>query len=208
MTFDRAVPNPVVISQILSHTGGDWVKTRHQAVTSAGFQMKQEEDGLDIGHNTEVYGWIVLSEGGGDFGAGMLYEAIKTPDVVTHNPYEVTFSASFAGAPAVFAQMQTFDGGDPSHLRLEQTGSSSCKVFVEEETCSDAELAHTTETVGILAMEPNVSIPRPCRQTHWPQHCSLQPLTVRDSGATSARACRRRPHDGGRLRRRGRPHQH
>ena len=107
-----------------------------------------------------MYAWFALPKGTGELG-GLNYEAIKTPDAVTHNPYKVDFAATWDAPPAVFGAMQTFDGGDPSHLRLEQTGSSSCKVFVEEETCSDAELAHTTETVGILAMEPNVSTPRP-----------------------------------------------
>ena len=39
VTFDRAVPNPVVISQIQSHTGGDWVKTRHQSISRTGFHV-------------------------------------------------------------------------------------------------------------------------------------------------------------------------
>jgi len=159
--FDSPISNPVVISMIQTHTGGNWVKTRQRSVTPGGFQMKQEEDGMDAGHNTEVYGWIAVSSGAGSVG-GSTFEAIVTADAVTHNPYTVSYSASFSQQPAVFGAMQTFDGGDPSHLRLEQTGSSSCKVFVEEETCSDAELAHTTETVGILAMEPNVSTPHPC----------------------------------------------
>ena len=80
--FTNPITNPVVISQIQSHSGGDWVKTRQKAVNTRGFQVKQEEDGLDIGHNTEVYGWIALPKGTGSIG-GLDYEAIVTPNTVT-----------------------------------------------------------------------------------------------------------------------------
>ena len=114
--FTNPITNPVVISQILSHTGGDWVKTRHQSISRTGFQVKQEEDGLDIGHNTEVYGWIALSEGENSMGATK-FEAIKTPDAVTHNPYTVSYTSTFSAVPAVFGSMQSFDGPHPAHLR-------------------------------------------------------------------------------------------
>ena len=147
VAFTVPITNAVVVSQIQSHTGGDWVKTRQRTVTTQGFQVKQEEDGLDIGHNTEVYGWIAMPAGVGAM-TGVSYEAILTPDAVTHNPYTVAFTGSFGGAPpAVFGSMQTFDGGDPSHLRLNTSPQvAGVDIFVEEETCSDSELAHTTET--------------------------------------------------------------
>ena len=51
--------------------------------------------------------------------------------------------------------MATFDGGDPSHMRQgAAVTTAGCEVFVEEETCSDAELRHTTEAIGILAVTP------------------------------------------------------
>ena len=71
------------------------------------------------------------------------------------NPYDVSFTATWsAGTPAVFGSMHTFDGGDPSHLRMDASSATGCTVFVEEETCSDAELAHTPETVHIFATVP------------------------------------------------------
>jgi len=80
--FDPAVPDPVVVSQMQSHTGGDWAKTRHQNVDENGFEIKMEEDGLDIGHNQELYGFMAISQGAGSIGS-LNYEAIVTPDVVT-----------------------------------------------------------------------------------------------------------------------------
>ena len=141
--------------------GGDWVKTRQRAISDSAFQVKQEEDGLDIGHNTEIYGWVAVPAGVGTM-SGLVYEAFATPDAVTHEPYTVNFQAQFDAAPAFFAAMQTFDGGDPSHLRLSTVpAAAGVDVFVEEETCSDAELAHTTETVGILAVQQNWVPPAP-----------------------------------------------
>ena len=117
ITFTDPVDNPVVQSQILSHTGGDWVKTRHRNIAATGFQVKQEEDGLDIGHNTEVYGWLAMSKGTGNLG-GLVYEAIVTPNTVTHNPYDVQFSTEFTRMPSIFGNIHTFNGADPSHLRM------------------------------------------------------------------------------------------
>ena len=174
------IQNPTVVSQIQSHTGGDWVKTRHQAVTSAGFQMKQEEDGLDIGHNTEVYGWIALPKGTGSIG-GLDYEAIVTPNTVTRKmhiilsrfartrvadlesitvadqPYDVTYTSPFDDQPGFFSSLHTFNGADPSHMRMDASSRTGATIFIEEDTCSDAELAHTDETISIVAMELGIA---------------------------------------------------
>ena len=54
--------------------------------------------------------------------------------------------------------MMTFDGGDPSHMRQGATITmTGAEVFVEEETCTDAELAHTQETIGLLAIQTGVA---------------------------------------------------
>ena len=94
---------------------------------------------------------------------GLTFEAIKTPDQVTHNHYDVVFSAVFGAVPALFGAMQSFDGPDPAHMRQSRAVDvEGVQVFVEEETCSDADLAHTTETVGILAIAKGaMGIPAP-----------------------------------------------
>jgi len=51
--------------------------------------------------------------------------------------------------------MQTYNGGDPAHTRLgDPVSRSGFSVFIEEETCSDSELNHIAETVGVLAVAP------------------------------------------------------
>ena len=84
-----------------------------------------------------------------------------TPDAVTHAPYDVTWTAGTftTTVPALFGTMHTFDGGDPSHMRQGDAGvtTEGAQFFVEEEGCTDAEIAHTTETVGIFAVETGVA---------------------------------------------------
>ena len=87
VSFPATVQAPVVISQIQTHTGGDWVKTRHQSLSPNGFQVRMEEDGQDTAHNQETIGWLVLPSGSGTLG-GLAYEAMVTPAAVsyTHSP--------------------------------------------------------------------------------------------------------------------------
>ena len=54
--------------------------------------------------------------------------------------------------------MHTFDGGDPSHMRQSSVTATEAVMWVEEETCTDAELAHTTETIGVLAMDTGAAV--------------------------------------------------
>ena len=150
--FNPPIQNPVCLSQIQSHNGGDFCKTRQRNASPNGFQITMEEDGVDTSHKQELYGWVALPAATGVFGA-LHYEAVLTPDAVTHAPYQVALSGAFRSAPAIFASMQTFDGGDPSALRRTDTSAASVSLFVEEETCSDSEQAHTAEVVGVLAIE-------------------------------------------------------
>ena len=153
--FSAPIENAVVVSQIQSHTGGDWVKTRQRSVSRTGFQVKLEEDGGDNGHNTELYGWVAVHAGAASIG-GVAFEAIRTPNAVTHEPYEIIFASTFEERPAVFSSMQTFNGRDPAHLRLTSAATASgCSIFIEEETCSDDELAHVAESLGIFAVAAN-----------------------------------------------------
>jgi hypothetical protein len=44
--FYSPIESPAVVTQVQTHTGGDWTKTRQQAVTNDGFQVKLEEQTL------------------------------------------------------------------------------------------------------------------------------------------------------------------
>ena len=82
-----------------------------------------------------------------------LFEAGLTSNAVTHTDFEFDFAAAFAGTPAFFANMQTYDGADTATVRYRILDSDGVKIFLEEERSRDPEIAHTTEMVGTLAIQ-------------------------------------------------------
>ena len=132
-----------------------------RASFGSGFQVALERDqaqGASIGtHGTESIGWIAIQHGQSTLG-GDLYQADMTADRVTHEQSSggIQFCSGFTQKPLFFSQIVTYDGGDPSHLRLAQPVSTEqANVYVEEVTCNsdDNNGAHTTEIVSYLAIE-------------------------------------------------------
>lgn len=144
---------PVVMSQVQTLNDTTFVSTRQQNLSAGSFQVAlEDEDAAGNNHGTETIGWLAIEPGTGDID-GRLFEAGTTPDSVTHNLYNIGFSAGFTSAPNFIASLATFDGGDASHLRFDNLGAGSVDVFVEEDTTVDSETDHTTERVTWLAIE-------------------------------------------------------
>jgi hypothetical protein len=82
------------------------------------------------------------------------FEVGLTPDAVTHQPYPITFSGIFEEAPAIFADMQTQDGGDVANLRYRDKTRTGVEIRVHEEQSKDSETNHTTEELGYIVLQP------------------------------------------------------
>ena len=188
--YHYALVDPVVVSQIQTHTGGDWVKTRHRNVDNDGFQVKLEEDGLDDSHNAEVIGWLAANSGVGNVGP-MWFEAVATANAVTHDAHEVFFSTPFFAPPGLFGSIATFAGNNPSHLRQSSIlNTIAASIFVEEETCSDAELTHMSEVVHLLAFDVGVGggleyLPAACPRQSNPTCTEASALMVVNTTAVA-----------------------
>ena len=155
--FPSAINNPIVMTQVQSHSGNDWVKTRMRKINNKQFQFKLEETGIDKAHNKENVGWVAIPKAGmsnlaGQGGMRLKYQAIKTGKAVTHAPYQVKFASGFKSNPVILTAMQTFAGGDPTHMRIRKLSKGSVHVNCEEEQCSDREVKHAKETVAVLAI--------------------------------------------------------
>lgn len=151
ITFTQSfTTTPVVLAQVASFAGSQAAEIRIRRVSSAGFEIRvQEEEGNDDNHAFERVDWIAVEPGTTTFGGNKLVVGL-TGNSVTHNFATINFSS--VTNPVFLAEMQTFDGSDPAALRYRNLSSTSVQVKVEEETSLDDEVAHTTEVVGWLVI--------------------------------------------------------
>ncbi len=143
--------SPTVLTQSQTRNGGAAITTRERNITTAGFEVRCQEEGSGGSHSAETVGYIAIQPGTGT-AEGVIYEVANTSDAVTHAWYSISFSQTFGVTPVFLAGMQTYDGGDPATLRYRNLSTSGVQVFVEEEQSSDAETNHTTEVVGYFAL--------------------------------------------------------
>ena len=70
-----------------------FVKTRQQSASETGFQFRLEQIDETSGASAELVGWAAFASGAGSIG-GLDYEAVMTAQSVTHDDFDVSFSAS------------------------------------------------------------------------------------------------------------------
>ena len=149
--FDAA---PLVFSQVQTAHDPSYVSTRQRGITPAGFTvaMEKEEAALARHAAAEAIGYVALETGSGAW-SGHAFEAGYTSDAVTDAWYTQVFATPFATAPVVLAGVSSYDEVDSAHARQRSASAGSVQVMVEEDTTFDAEVGHTTETLGYLAIE-------------------------------------------------------
>lgn len=151
------VTAPLIISQVMTNNDPAAVTERIRNISTEDFQIQlNEEEAADRLHGTEQVGFIAIDTGIATSG-NISLNALKTGNTVTHRNSTINFG-SIDGAvnPVILSDMQTRDGRDAATVRHRSQTSTSVTVFVEEEGSRDSELGHTTEVVGVLAMEAGV----------------------------------------------------
>ncbi|MBM2578100.1 hypothetical protein JQC91_17470 [Jannaschia sp. Os4] len=147
--FGTALEDAVVLSEVASSEDAGAVALRTRDVTRDGFSLRlQEEEAADGVHADEAVDWIAVEAGGG---AGLA--AGRTGDVLTHRRDTFAFGDGFEAPPVLLADLQTTDGGDTAALRYDALTPAGVDLFVQEERSRDAEIGHTTEVAGWLALE-------------------------------------------------------
>ncbi|MEM7478096.1 MAG: Ig-like domain-containing protein [Planctomycetota bacterium] len=145
---------PLVIGQVMTNNDSAAVVERIRNIGNSTFQMQfNEEEAADGVHATETVGFIAIDTGTATTGDVSL-NAVKSNNSVTHQNTTINFgSIDGSSNPVILSDMQTRDGGDAATVRHRSQTATSVTVFVEEEASRDSELNHTTEVVGVLALE-------------------------------------------------------
>lgn len=150
--FATELPSkPVVIASIASVTDNAGVTGRIQNISTSGFEYcMQEQEKDDQVHQDETIMYIAWEESQGSIGS-ISFE-VKTPQNILGNGFQTIFMESiFEDTPILLADMQTYNGNNPSNLRYTDKTTTSFDLQVYEEQSQDAEMDHYNENIGYMA---------------------------------------------------------
>ncbi|MFC3614770.1 Ig-like domain-containing protein, partial [Lutimaribacter marinistellae] len=144
---------PVILSQVQTFNGGDFVTTRQRNADADGFQltMQEEEANNDGAHFVETLGWVAIEPGSGTAG-GIDWLAGRSSGV-TDATATVSLASAMSGVANVIAGVSSYVGNDPAWARGSGSSPNSFNVSVEEDTSQDSETEHLPETVDYFAFD-------------------------------------------------------
>ncbi len=144
---------PVILSQVQSFNGSDFVTTRQKASDTDGFKLKlQKEEALDGGdYAVEALGYIAIEAGGGRAG-NVGWQAGSISDVTDLNA-TAGLGESIAGGANVIAGVSSYEGGNTAWARGNGSTDASFDVSVEEEASADTETRHIEETISYFVFD-------------------------------------------------------
>ncbi|MEL6236229.1 MAG: Ig-like domain-containing protein, partial [Pseudomonadota bacterium] len=154
--FAEAIENAVVVVGPASTNANAPVIAGVRNLTDKGFHIQLDEWDYDNGiHQLETLSWMAASAGSHKLADGTVVQA---GTVTTENQRTVTasFDDSFAATPLVFAQVTS--DNDPSAVttRLQDVGTDSFRLRLQEEEAADAQ--HATEEISWIAVENRSSL--------------------------------------------------
>lgn len=147
VAFGATLGEAVVLTEVTSVNETDAVTTRIRNVDATGFQVQlQEEEALGP-HANETVSWIAL-----ETGVAPGFDAVRTGAQLDERVDTLQFNTEFTSAPVLLADLQSFNGGNTSTVRLTSLDADSVSLFLEEEQSADAEVDHNNEVAGYVAL--------------------------------------------------------
>lgn len=143
---------PNVLTQIQTYNGTDWAITRTNNISTTSFDltMQEKESNNNGGHVTEKIGWMAISRG--TYINNNLFIESGYCDNVKHYFKKVYFENLFITSPNLFVKMMSFNGSDPSNLRITNIYNSNFYVKVQEDQSKDKEIIHIGERIGFIGV--------------------------------------------------------
>ncbi|WP_330631625.1 polysaccharide deacetylase family protein [Halocatena halophila] len=152
VSFDQSFSTtPVAFTQSLTNHGLNPVVTRQRNVSTAGMDVRLQEEEMDGPHFTETVGYAAFTPGTGSLD-GTPFEVSHTKNIVTNDWQQINFERSYTD-PRFIASIQTDDGPDTAGIRYRNLTANSVELRIEEEQSADTERYHTTERIGYLVSE-------------------------------------------------------
>ncbi|MEM9717992.1 MAG: discoidin domain-containing protein [Bacteroidota bacterium] len=156
--FDSyAFPNsfseiPIVLAQAVTENLAEalTIRFQHTQTNLNGFQLKlQEGQGGDGIHPLETVAWIAAEPG--TFDGYLPFEIGNSGQFVEEFWEYMPLSQQYDTPPLFLGQISSNYGGDVCELRHRNVQKGRVEVFLQEETCGDAETGHFKEEVHFIA---------------------------------------------------------
>jgi len=151
---------PTILSQIQDADAANYyVSTRHKEADHDSFQVYTQSVNSASGRarGDETIGYCIVESGSGRTADKLGWVAGITADVHTHEERQISLGLTFTNDNyGLFGKQHTMDGPDPAALRYTTKGTDKSTVYVQEESCADSEVEHTTEKIAYFAIETGI----------------------------------------------------
>lgn len=154
VSFKNIYRSPVVFAGPVSANGPDPAHIRIKDLTGTGFKYRVEEwSYLNDEHTEEQFSYIAVEKGVHNLGGGIIIEAgdFKTDATFGRGKWaSVTLSDNWRSAPAIFAQVLSFNGPDPVSSFIKNKSINHFSYTMKEDGAKND--IHTTERIGYIAV--------------------------------------------------------
>ena len=152
---------PVVMVSLQTYNGTDTAGLRLRNISAAGFQVRIEEEQSqddETVHTTEVVGYLAMDAGPILTTSGSVVgEAgrISANQIGGEQWHRVSLQHTYS-APVVLMNMTSYNGTQPSHIRLRNVTSSSFEYRIEEWDYLDQ--SHISEDIAYVVLESGIHV--------------------------------------------------
>ena len=142
---------PVILSQIQTHAGADFLNVRQNLGNKKQFNLAlQPEEAVTNSQKAETVGYLAVESGAG--WSGLPLDAHTSSKDVNNNWYNLQFNQIYHSPPQFLSSLATSGVIDNANLRYRKLKAGEVQIRVQEDTTADKETKHGKEKVSYLAI--------------------------------------------------------